>query len=358
MHTTVASVRERPGMYIGNCDGNGDGVLNLVLDILANALDQHLAGRCKRTTISIAADGEIEIADDGAGISMPLQQLLTVASHAPSVDGHRPHAHLGNSGGGLGLFIVNALSAQFMIASVVNGVETTLRCAHGEIVDGPRAQATLRGNGTTVRFVPDSMIFRTPHVPRAALTGILEDLAFLNPQWALSWSFAAATVHGQGLAGRVAMTAGCNVAEVATYTSTYELAELHTSAAGDGDVAKISVTVALAWRNDYEATALPAVTSFVNWRRTIDHGAHVDGLYDGIAAFASPTSRDAAARGLVAEVAVILADVQFGAPSRDLLVTSAVRSPVATATQNALHRWAVEHPGLAKALRQREALLT
>lgn len=351
MLTTVASVRKRPGMYVGNCDGNGEGVINLVLEVVANSLDQHLAGRCKRTMISVAADGEIEIDDDGAGVQVPLDKLLTVASHTPTVDGHRPHAHLGPSGGGLGLFVVNALSERFMITSVVDGAETTVRCERGQIVDGPRQQATSRGNGTTVRFVPDATIFTTQHVPRGALTAVLDDLALLQPQWSLTWSFASDAVHTQGLAGRVAMSAGGSFADVATYTATYELAERPSGQ----DAAKITVTVALAWRSGYDADAPAAITSIVNWRRTIEHGDHVDGLFDGIAEFASPASCEAVARGLVAEVAVVLDDVHWGAPRKDLLVTPTVRAPVAMATREALQRWAVAQPELAKALRERAA---
>lgn len=345
--TTVASVRKRPGMYIGSCDGHG--VMNLVLEVVANALDQHLAGRCKRMTIAVRTDGEIEIADDGAGIAVPLEQVLTVASHAPSVDGHRPHAHLGL--GGCGLFVVNALSERFMIATVVDGVETTIRCHRGAIVEGPRVQPTSQGNGTVVRFVPDPMIFRELHVPRRALTEILDDIAFLNPQWLVTWSFASDTVHTQGLAGRVALTTGCSIAEVATHTAQYALVA-EQGRAGD-ETGNISVAVALAWRRGFDATALPAVTSFVNWRRTSAHGDHVDGLYEGITEFASPAARDAIAQGLVAEVAVILADVHWGAPSKDLLVTSTVRAPVVAATLEALQRWAVAQPELAAALRSR-----
>jgi DNA gyrase subunit B len=150
----VTSVRQRPGMYVGSCDGNG--VTNLVLEVVANALDQHLAGRCQRLSIDVRADGEIEIADDGAGIVVPLEQVLTEASDTPTVDGHRPHAHVGLGSGGLGLFVVNALSARFMIATVVDGVESTIRCSGGVIVDGLQTQPTSRCNGTVVRFVPDS----------------------------------------------------------------------------------------------------------------------------------------------------------------------------------------------------------
>lgn len=110
----IAVVRERPGMFVGATD-DGSGVLHMALELVANALDQHLAGRCSRVAIEIAPDGAITVIDDGPGLPAdggaglpPLHDLLTHVWTRPTVDGHRPHVHLGL--GGMGLFVVNALS--------------------------------------------------------------------------------------------------------------------------------------------------------------------------------------------------------------------------------------------------------
>jgi DNA gyrase/topoisomerase IV subunit B len=50
----IAVVRERPGMFVGATDGTG--VLHMVLELVANAFDQHLAGRCSRISIEIASE--------------------------------------------------------------------------------------------------------------------------------------------------------------------------------------------------------------------------------------------------------------------------------------------------------------
>ena len=60
-------VRKRPGMFIGDTE-NGTGVLQMVLEIVANSYDQHLAGRCSKIAVEIAADGTVTVEDDGPGL--------------------------------------------------------------------------------------------------------------------------------------------------------------------------------------------------------------------------------------------------------------------------------------------------
>ena len=64
----LAAIRKRPAMYIGGTEGTG--LVCLVLEVLANAYDQYLGGRCSRIHVDFAADGTIAITDDGPGISV------------------------------------------------------------------------------------------------------------------------------------------------------------------------------------------------------------------------------------------------------------------------------------------------
>src|ERR1043166_885656 len=95
------AIRQRPGMYVGDTC-TGDGVLHLLLELVANAYDQHITGACSSIDLEVAADGTITIEDDGPGIPAaggrgfpPLHELLTRRVDRPTVDGHRPHVHLG-----------------------------------------------------------------------------------------------------------------------------------------------------------------------------------------------------------------------------------------------------------------------
>jgi DNA gyrase/topoisomerase IV subunit B len=107
--------------------------------------------------------------------------------------------------------------------------------------------------------------------------------------------------------------------------------------------------VALAWRGSHHG---PSIASYVNYLRSREHGTHVDGLYDGIRRVFRG-KRAAHASGLVAAVAVVLADVHWGNPTKERLVTPSVRAPVADVTVAALKAWGAAHPDAATALRAR-----
>jgi len=343
--TAIAAVRKRPGMYIGNTE-SGDGVLYMVLELVANACDQHFAGSCSSVDIDIAANGAITVADDGPGILVrggngvpPVDVLLTQRSERPTADGHRPHVHLGY--GGLGLVIVNALSERFELTTIRDGIEAKTVYARGEVVEPLTTVPTSRASGTRVRFCPDPLVFLHPRVPRAPLAQRLEDLSFLLPQLALRWHITGDNVAAGGLVARVAVNVPCALSEVASHRASLDTAS-----------GPIDVEVALAWRSmRWHANDEPVIDSFVNLERSRRNGTHVDGLIDGVAAFLGRGDRARQTSGMAAAVAVVLADVKWGNPKRDRLDSPEARVPVAEATQLALARWAEAHPDAAAELR-------
>jgi DNA gyrase subunit B len=297
-------VRRRPGMHVGDT-GNGAGALQMVQELLSNSLDQHLIGRCSRIEVVLDDDGVVTVIDDGPGIAEPARWLEQLYNQ-PTPDGHRPHVQAGFHG--VGLAAVNALSERLELDTVHAGVRLRAAYSCGELVEPWLREPTSAPSGTIVRMRIDRSIFSTG-VPRAALDAELEVLAYLLPQLAFGRGH-----DGKGLAVRVAMRAGCTVADVAHAVETLETPS-----------GPIRVEVAIA-RGDGH------VESFVNLRPTCDHGRHVDGLFDGVRRVLGPDQRDR----IVAAVAVVLADVHFGGPSRDQLTTQEVRTPVADVTERAL----------------------
>src|SRR5262245_12008348 len=179
-------------MYVGSTD-DGSGILQILLEIVANAYDLYLVGKCSKIEVHISANGTVTVDDDGPGLSAqggdgvpPLDELLAQRSTHPTVDQHRPHVHLGI--GGLGMFAVSVVSERFEIISVRDGIEASIVCSRGEIVESISTRPSQRQTGTRVRFRPDPLIFKYPRVPRAELARQFEDLSFLAPRLTLCWS--------------------------------------------------------------------------------------------------------------------------------------------------------------------------
>lgn len=230
--------------------------------------------------------------------------------------------------------MVNALSEQFELVSVREGTEARTKYARGQVVEPIAMTPTTRASGTRIRFRPDPVIFNHIRVPRAELMRTLEDLTFLAPRLRFRWSIEGDDIAAQGLVARVALDVPCAFEEVAYARESYETTK-----------GPIEVEVALAWRTSrFRADSEPVVHSFVNLGRTRGDGSHVDGILDGVRAFLGGGRRDANAKGLVAAVSVVLADVIYGDPTKDRLDSPEARQPVSEATQKALAAWALVHP--------------
>ena len=287
----IEAIRKRPGMYVGGTDAAA--IQQMVHEVLSNAIDLALARRCRRIHVDVT-DDVITIADDGPGIPIVdadgapfLDRVLTRQHVTATADGHAPHAHLALTG--VGLFAINALSAELSVRVVRDGARHTIAYRRG-IPDGPLTTTPSdEPTGTTVRFRPDPEIFRVTRPPRGALGARLDELAFLLPGASLTWSFGPDASYARGLAHLVAMR-GSNL----------ELPIVH----AHGHHGNIGVEVALAWPISEHDTSTPCVESFVNIEASRRHGTHVDGLLDAVDALA-PGLRT----GLLAAVAIVLPSV-------------------------------------------------
>ncbi len=313
-------VRLRPAMYIGGT--NGAGLTHLLFEVVSNSLDEYLRGFANELSVQVDQRGWVTVEDNGRGLPVEthrqtglsaLEVILTKLHSGATLDGHHPHVHLQSSLHGVGLSVVNALSARFEIESRRSGVAYRAAFESGRPIEPLRRVGETSRRGTLIRFLGDDEIFDE---------GATIDLIQVEERLTqLSWLSGALNVrfqdkhlpHAGGLAGWVRRLAPDVIMET--------LLEIADSAR------RVDVALTLAWSPSGKG---PRVLSFMNYHPTIDGGSHADGVLSAVTAAASarsPSSERLLA-GLVAIVHVGLLDPYFGGPTATSLHVEDVRLAV------------------------------
>ncbi|CAN5845195.1 DNA topoisomerase (ATP-hydrolyzing) subunit B [soil metagenome] len=192
----LTAVRKRPGMYIGSTDARG--LHQLVWEVVDNSIDEAMANQATRIDVTLHADGRCEVVDDGRGIPVDrhatgksaLEVIMTVL-HAGGKFGGGGYKV---SGGlpGVGISVVNALSAQMRVEVLRDGKRHVQEFARGEPkgpvrLNGGIAEANRgldpawkRTHGTRTFFLPDSQIFEEMDFSLEMISTRLRESAYLN----------------------------------------------------------------------------------------------------------------------------------------------------------------------------------
>lgn len=166
-------VRRRPGVIFGS-DGL-EGCEHAVFEILSNAIDEARGGFGDRVSVTVFADGSIEVEDFGRGIPVDYNtkegrynwELLFCEMYAGGkydVDAGGYEYSLGLNGLGL---CATQYASRWMKADIWrDGLHYHLDFEKGENVGGLQKEPTkTKRTGTVIRWLPDREVFTDIHIP-------------------------------------------------------------------------------------------------------------------------------------------------------------------------------------------------
>lgn len=369
------AVRKRPGMYIGDPDIRG--LHHCVFEVLDNSIDEHLAGHCKKISISLHVDGSCSIADDGRGIpvemhpkfGIPAVELVLTSLHAGGKFGQGAYKY---SGGlhGVGAKCVNALSDWFRAEVSRDGKVHAITFERGKTTKPLEVVGEVDKNhtGTTITFFPDATIFvDTIEFEFARLSTRLRELAFLNPGLIIELederpesAQSARFYYAKGIEEFVAQLGENKTLVHADPVIIKGKREIEVDY--DGKIAKDDVfaDVVFQYNDSYQDNILCFANSIPN----ADGGTHLTGfrgaLTRSINQYAKANkilkdkdpalSGDDVREGIVCVLSVKMPNPRFSSQTKDKLVNAEIEGVVSSIVYEGLQDYFEENPNLAKTI--------
>lgn len=180
----IDAIRARPGMFIGSI--GPEGVFHIILEVISNAIDEHLNGFGTSIKIKLHKDGSISIQDNGRGMPIGIMEddmhslvaLLTML-HTGGKFGDSGY----NSSGGLngvGIKATNALSEWLILTVNRDGITYQVKFKRGVVQGKVQEIGKNTSSGTTLHFLPDSEIFTDATIDFDSIKTQVEELSYLS----------------------------------------------------------------------------------------------------------------------------------------------------------------------------------
>ncbi len=354
----LEAVRKRPGMYIG--DTTTRGLHHLVYEIVANSVDEALAGRCDRIEVTVQPDNSVTIADNGSGIPVGIHQQMGI----PTVEVVHTMLHAGGkfgggaysvSGGlhGVGASVVNALAEWMEVDVARDDLLYRIRFERGQTVSPLQVVGESTKTGTITRFRPDPEIFPDIHFDFDAMITRYREMAFLNKEVTIvlrderQTPAPEKTLHYDG--GIISFVEYLNK----NREPLYKMPIYFASRSGD-----CYVEVAIQYNDGYAEN----VYSYANNIATIEGGTHLTGFRAALTKVVNDYARkykllkdndrnlqgEDVREGLAAIISVKLPEPQFEGQTKTKLGNSEIRTLVESVMNDRLATYLEENPAVAR----------
>ncbi len=356
----LEAVRKRPSMYIG--DTGMRGLHHIIYEIVANSVDEALAGRCDEIDIVLRPDNSVLIQDNGSGIPVGIHPQMGI----PTVEVVHTILHAGGkfgggaysvSGGlhGVGASVVNALSEWMQVTVMRNGRKYRIRFERGETTEPLADIGPAETTGTITELKADKKIFPSIEYDFNTMLTRYREMAFLNKEIKINLvdervePVVRKELHYQG--GIVSFVEYLNKHKQALHKLPIYLA---------AKVDDSYVEVAIQYNNSY----VENVYSYANNIATIEGGTHLTGFRSALTKVINDYGRkyghlkpndknlqgEDVREGLGAIVSVKLPEPQFEGQTKTKLGNSEMRGMVESIVNERLTAYLEENPSVAKVI--------
>ena len=361
----MEAIRTRPGMYIG--DVGREGIWQITLEIISNAIDEYLVGACDN--ISVTLDGpRVIVADNGRGVPFGKNDegeevLINIYTklHTGAKFDSDGNTGYNTSGGmnGVGAKATNALSTIFRVDSYRDGKVAEATFAKGELIDFKvRTQRlTDRQHGTVVQFIPDETIFKDVDInpDYTRIKKQLWELAYLSPGLHFTLSNGSEKEEIESKNGLLDYLDTLNSGKELLTTPMY----------AESNENRMTVRVAMQYTNQYTDTYRLFTNSIPNIS-----GTHLTGFRTALTQAVNIYARDKKLlkekdenfsgddlkEGLTLVLSLTMPDPVFSGQTKGTLTSAEGRTVVQRLCSKAISEWLGSHERDAKAIIQKAVL--
>lgn len=352
----MEAIRLRPGMFIGST--GPEGVRHITLEIISNCIDEYLNGHCNKCVIEVK-DDHITISDNGRGVPFGkakdgTETLINVYTklHTGAKFDSAGLAGYNTSGGmnGVGAKATNALSDFFEVISKREGKKAIAKFEKGKLKEYKEEKDASAGTGTTVRFHPDSSIFKEGiKLDYTALHNQIKELSYLSPGLVFEFTFEDKPMElitsKNGIKDYI-----INLNKSEALTSVFYAENIED---------RIGVKVAMLYNDNYTDSYKLYTNSIPN-----SGGTHLTGFRTALTMTINNYARDKKLlkekdanitgeelkEGLVLVLSFIMPDPVFSGQTKDVLSSSEARTIVQRLITKELEVWLNANPKDAKAI--------